>query len=90
MTGVRLPSVDTLLYPEHVYTLVSGRVQFREDDDVIAFVEDQGINPNDLARRLFEAEVRQMRSKERMRRLQDRGIELPRPSAEAVREDRER
>lgn len=68
---------------------MGGRVQFREDEDILSFVESQGLNPNELARRLFEAEVRRLRAEARMDRLQDRDIELPRRTAEAIREDRE-
>lgn len=65
-------------------------MQFREDEDVVAFVQEQGLNPNELARRLFEAEVRRMRARDRMDRLRERDIRLPRRAAEAIREDRER
>jgi len=41
------------------------RVQFREDDDVVAYVEKLGINPNLLAKRAFEAEVRRLRASQK-------------------------
>lgn len=68
---------------------MTDRIQFREDEDVIAFVESQGINPNMLARELFEAEVRRMRAEFRYRKIREMNIRLPRSGAEIIREERE-
>ncbi len=68
---------------------MTDRIQFREDEDVIAFVESQGINPNMLARELFEAEVRRMRAAFRYRKIREMNIRLPRSGAEMIREERE-
>lgn len=68
---------------------MTDRVQFREDEEVVQFVESRGINPNDLAKRLFEAEVRRMRAEARLQEIRRRGIRLPRPAAEMVRDERE-
>lgn len=40
-----------------------GLVQFREDDDLLAFLRASGHNPNQLARELLEAHARKMRWK---------------------------
>lgn len=69
---------------------MTGRVQFREDEETIAFVEDLGLNPNELARELFEKEVRRLRAERRHERLEEAEISLPRSAADLVREDRER
>lgn len=69
---------------------MTGRVQFREDESKIAFVRELGVNPNELARELFEKEVRRLRAKERHDELTQAAIHLPRPAAEIVREDRDR
>lgn len=52
------------------------RVQFREDDEVVDYVEGRGVNPNELAKRAFEQEVRRMKAKEARERL--RKLNLPR------------
>lgn len=65
------------------------RVQFREDDDTVAFVAKAGMNPNELARDLFRAEVRRMRAKAKFERLRARNIQLPASSAEIIRELRD-
>lgn len=68
---------------------MTGRVQFREDEETLAFVEELGVNPNRLARRLFQQEVRRLRAEERHERLSEIGIRLPQSAAELVREDRD-
>lgn len=68
---------------------MTSKVQFREDEEVLAFLESKGVNPNELARDLLEAEVQRMRAADRMERLRARRVRLPRPAAEIVREDRE-
>ena len=45
------------------------RVQFREDDDVVRYVEGLGENPNEVARRAFEQEVPRMKAREARARL---------------------
>lgn len=45
------------------------RVQFREDDEVVSYVERHGENPNDVAKRAFEQEVRRMKAREARARL---------------------
>lgn len=51
------------------------RVQFREDPDVVAFVEARGLNPNEVAKLAFEAEVRRIKAREARARL--RALKLP-------------
>jgi hypothetical protein len=68
---------------------VADKVQFREDADVLAFVESQGVNPNELARELFEAEVRRMKAKRRREKLNARPIRLGFDPVAAIREDRD-
>ncbi|MGQ0536133.1 MAG: hypothetical protein ACT4PT_08680 [Methanobacteriota archaeon] len=64
------------------------RVQFREDDDVVAYVEALGENPNEVAKRAFEAEVRRLKAHEARRKLAKLG--LPRvDGAEEIRRLRE-
>jgi predicted nucleic acid-binding protein len=58
---------------------VSAQVQFREDDEAVEFVKEQGLNPNDLARRLFEEEVRRMRADARMNAPARAGHRAPPP-----------
>ena len=36
-------------------------MQVREEDDVLAFLRGQGLNPNALSRQLLEAHVRKLR-----------------------------
>lgn len=67
---------------------MTDRVQFREDPGTLAYLEDKGINPNELARRLLADEVRRMRVKEAFTRLRKAKIRLTRPAAELVREGR--
>ena len=69
---------------------MTGRVQFRESEADLAYVKARGLNPNDLARDLFQAEVRRMRAEERHARLEGMRVDMP-PGGGAgmVREDRE-
>lgn len=68
---------------------MTDRVQFREDEEVISYVESMGANPNELARRLFQEEVRRLKAEEKLRRIRAANIKLPRPAAEMIREDRD-
>lgn len=78
------------MYPNRPISIaMASKVQFREDEELLAFLESKGINPNELARDLLEAEVRRMRAADRMERLRARRVRLPRPGAKMVREDRE-
>lgn len=65
-----------------------GTVQFREDDDVLAFLRAEGINANQLSRELLEARVRRLRAEKRMRELARRAGDLGDVTA-LVREVRE-
>lgn len=65
-------------------------VQFREDEDVLAYLRDRGINPNRFAREAFEATLRKLRAQEAADELADVQAELPRPVEELIREDRDR
>ena len=67
----------------------SGRVQFREDPAVLAYLEQRGVNPNELARTAFEAEVRRIRAKEKFEKLRARAIRLPESRAKLIREIRD-
>lgn len=65
------------------------RVQFREDADVVAYVEAEGLNPNEVAKRAFEAEVRRMKAKKAREAL--RKLKLPAfDSAAEIRRMRDR
>lgn len=68
---------------------VTDRVQFRTSEEVLAYLRSQGVSPNDLARTLFDAEVRRLRAEDRLARLRGMGVTLPRGADEMVREDRE-
>lgn len=50
------------------------RVQFREDDEVVAYVESSGLNPNDVAKKAFEDEVRRMKAREARAKLRKRAL----------------
>ena len=70
--------------------IVTGRVQFREAEDDLAYVRARGLSPNELARDLFQAEVRRMRAEDRHARLQAMRVDMPPGGGAAmVREDRE-
>ena len=45
------------------------KVQFREDPGVLEFVKARGLNPNEVARKAFEAEVRRMKGDDWLSRL---------------------
>lgn len=68
---------------------MTGRVQFREDEDTIAFLESLGLNPNDVARTAFETEVRRLRAKAKFDKLRSLNLRLDGSTAKWVREDRE-
>lgn len=72
---------------------MTGRVQFREDEEILAYFEGQGVNPNELARSLLLAEFRRRRAKEKWERLRAviakrRDFSGP-TAAEMIREDRD-
>jgi hypothetical protein len=70
--------------------LVTDRVQFREDEDVLAYVASLGLNPNEVARRAFEREVRRLRADEKVKKLRAFKIRLaPGEAVRLVREDRD-
>lgn len=68
---------------------MTDRVQFRTSQEVLSYLRGRGVNPNDLARDLFDAEVRRLRAEDRLARLRSLGVTLPRGAGELVREDRE-
>lgn len=68
----------------------SVNIQFREDQEVVDFVEGRGLRPSQLAKEAFEREVRRLRAQEHARELQSLNVKLPPGFAErAVREDRD-
>lgn len=70
--------------------VVTGRVQFREDEEVIAFIEKLGLNANEVAREAFEREVRRLKAEEKVKKLRSYKIRLaPGEAARLVREDRD-
>lgn len=69
---------------------MTDRVQFREDEDVIAFVESLGLNPNEVAREAWAAQVRKLRTRAKHEKLRKLSIKLPPgEAARLVREDRD-
>ena len=82
-SGIRLCIQD--MYP----SAVTDRVQFRADRDDVGYLRARGVNANELARDLFEREVRRLRAEDRHARLQAMQVRMPEGGAEMVREDRE-
>lgn len=78
------------MYLQPVQEPVKDRIQFHEDEETLAFVESLGLDPDALARRAFQREVRRLRAEKRHQRLEEAQIRLPRSAAEVVREDRDR
>ena len=69
---------------------MTGRVQFRADRETLDYLRAKGANPNEVAKALFEAEVRRMRAEDRHARLQGMRAQMPPGGGAAmVREDRE-
>ena len=80
----------------YVYSLVyrncmaSVNVQFREDEDVVEFVKQQGIKPGELAKLGFEKEVRRLQAEQHRRDLEALRLKIPKGlAARAVREARD-
>lgn len=69
--------------------MATGIVQFRVANETLAYLEEKGINPNQLAREAFEAKVRRLRAEESMDELANTRIEFPRSAADMIREDRD-
>jgi hypothetical protein len=68
----------------------SVNVQFREDPEVVAFVEALGLKAGQLAKEAFQREVRRLRAREHAKELASFRVKLPRGLAErAVRETRD-
>jgi hypothetical protein len=78
------------MYPDGHVEVVADKVQFREDEDVLRYLASRGVNPNELARELLEAEVRRMRARDGWVRVRSMNVRLTRTTAEDVREDRGR
>lgn len=57
-------------------TDVTDRVQFREDEDTLAFVASLGLNPNEVAREAFVKEVRRLRAEAKVKKLRSFGLHL--------------
>lgn len=56
---------------------MSVNVQFREDDETIAFVQGLGFKPSELAKAGFEKEVRRLKAEEWGRKLAGHKIHWP-------------
>jgi hypothetical protein len=69
---------------------VEAKVQFREDPELLRYVEARGLNPNEVAKHAFEAEVQRMRTSDSWARIRGAAIRLGRSTADDVREGRER
>lgn len=69
---------------------MTGRVQFRASQEALDHLKAKGVNPNDVAKAAFEAEVRRMRAEERHERLREMQVRMPEGGgAGVVREDRD-
>lgn len=68
---------------------MTDRVQFREAPETLSYLEGKGINPNELARKLLQDEVRKMRAAEAFERLRAANIRLKGSVADLIREDRD-
>lgn len=69
---------------------MTTRVQFRAGQETLDYLRAKGLHPNEVAKALFEAEVRRMRAEDRHARLQGMQVRMPPGGgAEMVREDRE-
>lgn len=66
-----------------------NRIQFRANEDLLDYLRDRGINPNEFARETFKAKVRRIRAQETAEKLAEVQADLPRPVEEIVREDRD-
>lgn len=65
------------------------KVQFRIDAPFVDFLQARGLNPNEVARRAFEAEVRRMRAQDAQERLRRLNVAFTGDAAALVREERE-
>jgi hypothetical protein len=64
-------------------------VQFREDEESLAFLRERDINPNEFAREAFRSTLRRLQAEEVTDRLANVQADLPRPVEDLVREDRD-
>lgn len=70
--------------------MASVNVQFREEPEVVAFVEGLGLKAGQLAKEAFEREVRRLRAEQHVLDLEALRVKLPKSFAEkAVRESRD-
>jgi len=68
----------------------SVNIQFREEREVVAFVEGKGLKASALAKEAFEREVRRLRAEEHAHQLEAFNVKLPKGLAEkAVRASRD-
>lgn len=71
--------------------MVTGVIQFREDERELQFLRAQGINPNELAREAFEQAVRIVRAKSRAEAIRRLRVRVPKgiDVASLIRRDRD-
>lgn len=70
-------------------SLVTDRVQFREDEATLRFVASLGLNPNEVARAAFEKEVRRLRMQRKWERLRSFDVRLTSSVVDDIREMRD-
>lgn len=69
---------------------MADRVQFREDEETLAFVTSLGLNPNEVAREAFVKEVRRLRAEAKVKKLRSFDLHLGKESsAKYIRELRD-
>lgn len=64
-------------------------VQFRAEAELVAYLRERGINPNDFGREAFRASLRRFQAEEAIRRAKAMKIRLPKSPEEIIREERE-
>ena len=67
----------------------SGIVQFREPLELLQALQKAGINPNELGRRAFEKEARRVLAEAKAKELASLAVNLPKPAAEIMRDERD-
>ncbi len=62
------------MYPRCGYVPMPDKVQFREDEETLAFIASLGLNPNEVAREAFVKEVRRLRAEAKATKLRSYAI----------------
>lgn len=64
-------------------------VSFREDEEALRFIREQGLNPSEVAKEAFEAYIKRLQRRQALDWIREHQIEGPGDAAQEIRELRD-